>query len=189
MTQMMKLKQRPVARAKLVGGRLCLDFVNTVAWRRSRASDRSSGMGKSQVPAEKLNEYADLLAWGWHTGLLTEVEVKSLGREADLRQKQAESVLARAIALREAVYRICLSVINRQDPRATDIELLNRELSAARSHERLAAGENQFVWRWKDESKALDRLLWVVTDSAAELLTEGDLTRLRECGGANCGWL
>jgi predicted RNA-binding Zn ribbon-like protein len=141
------------------------------------------------VRAEKLNEYADLLAWGWHVGLLTEAQVKSLLREAQRSSLEADSVLARAVALREAIYRICLAAIDKTKPRATDVELLNRELAAARSHERLAAGHDRYIWRWKDDQKALDRMLWAVTDSAAELLTEGDLTRLRECGGAECGWL
>ena len=189
MTPIMKLKQRPAATAKLVGGRLCLDFVNTIAWRRAQTPAGYAGPGKPEARAEKLNDYDDLLAWGWHMGLLTEVEVKSLGREASRQAGEAESVLARAIALREAIYRICLSVIKKTAPRAADVEVLNRELAAARNHKRLIAGEDHFVWRWMDENKALDRLLWSIADSAADLLTEGDLTRLRECGGATCGWL
>jgi predicted RNA-binding Zn ribbon-like protein len=32
-------------------------------------------------------------------------------------------------------------------------------------------------------------MLWHIADSAAEFLTTGDLTRLRECSGEDCGWL
>jgi putative stress-induced transcription regulator len=103
MTQMTELKQRPVATAKLSGGRLCLDFVNTVAWRTAEPSAVDSGAGKLRMRAEKINEYSDLLAWGWHVGLLTEAEVKLLAREARRRAVEAENVLKRAIALREAI--------------------------------------------------------------------------------------
>ena len=40
-----------------------------------------------------------------------------------------------------------------------------------------------------DSEAALDRMLWSIAHSGAELLTTGDLSRLRECGGEECGWL
>ena len=46
-----------------------------------------------------------------------------------------------------------------------------------------------FAWRWKRDD-GLDRILWPVAWSAAELLTEGPLARVREYpGDDNCGWL
>ena len=44
------------------------------------------------------------------------------------------------------------------------------------------------MWTWTDED-VLDRMLWPVVRSSAELLVEGDLTRVRQCHGEQCGWL
>jgi predicted RNA-binding Zn ribbon-like protein len=32
-------------------------------------------------------------------------------------------------------------------------------------------------------------MLWLIADSAAEMLTTGDLSRLKQCPGDDCGWL
>ena len=31
--------------------------------------------------------------------------------------------------------------------------------------------------------------LWLIADSATQMLTTGDLSRLRQCGGGDCNWL
>ncbi|MGH9751659.1 MAG: CGNR zinc finger domain-containing protein, partial [Blastocatellia bacterium] len=62
-------------------------------------------------------------------------------------------------------------------------------LNVAHGRVRLGAGEENFVWEWTDTKNALDQMLWRIADSAAEMLTTDDLTRLRECPGEDCGWL
>src|SRR5262245_5817814 len=74
-------------------------------------------------------------------------------------------------------------------PRAYDLDLLNQELNVAHGRVRLGVGEENFVWEWTDTKNALDRMLWHIADSAAEMLTTDDLTRLRGCPGKDCGWL
>ncbi len=46
-----------------------------------------------------------------------------------------------------------------------------------------------YAWTWADDPNALDRMLWPLVRSAAELLVTGDLSRVRVCGGERCGWL
>src|SRR5438093_9506067 len=75
---------------KLVGGRLCLDFTNTVGGRKD--SPMKSG-APAPVLRDKLKSYADLAAWGRHTGLVTEVEAQSLIRESKRRVMEAAAVL------------------------------------------------------------------------------------------------
>ena len=56
---------------KFVGGRLCLDFVNTVG---ARVSHRNGKRGRDYgdtVLREKLSSYADLLKWGQLGGAIT----------------------------------------------------------------------------------------------------------------------
>jgi len=181
----MKLNERPAAAMKLVGGRRCLDFVNSVGGRRPALPSEKG----SAVRENKLNDYGDLLAWSQHAGLLTEGETQKLLRESRQQPVEATAVFARAIELREAIYRICKALLNKSLPRQSDLEQLNQELTMAYGRVRLAAGEENFVWEWTDTKNALDRMLWQIADSAAEFLTAGDLTRLRECGGEDCGWL
>src|SRR2546423_1919697 len=90
---------------KLVGGRLCLDFVNTVYARaagevlpkRARAGNYLSG-------DDKLTSYPRLVAWSAHAGLLSDKEARRLLRVANDRPKNAAAVLKRAVKLREAIY-------------------------------------------------------------------------------------
>lgn len=174
---------------KLVGGRLCLDFANTVGGRKSNSAHRRSADVAALALREKLKDYSDLVAWGRHTGIITEAEAQRLIRESKRRGMEAAAVLERAIVLREAIYRICRAILNGRQPEVAHLEALNGELLEAQSHERLTRAADGFTWEWVDTKGTLDRLLWPVARSAAEFLTTGDLSRLRECGGEDCGWL
>lgn len=185
----MDLSERAAARMNLVGERLCLDFVNTVGgWIPDPA--RAKGDPYAAVArADKLNDYFDLLAWGLHAKLFDEDEARALAREAGRREKEAAATLKRAVALRGAIYRICAAIIHGARPRSSDLELLNQELNVAHGRVRLRAGEGSLVWEWEDTKNALDRMLWRVADSAAEMFTTDDLARLRGCPGEDCGWM
>jgi predicted RNA-binding Zn ribbon-like protein len=185
----MNFSERPAARMNLVGGRLCLDFVNTVGgWNHDPAGGKNDPFA-AVARADKLNDYYDLLAWSLHVKLLGADEAQALAREAGRRDKEAAATLKRAGALRGAIYRICAAVIHGARPRASELDLLNQELNVAHGRVRLGVGEENFVWEWTDTKNALDRMLWRVADSAAEMLTTDDLTRLRGCPGEECGWL
>jgi predicted RNA-binding Zn ribbon-like protein len=69
-----------------------------------------------------------------------------------------------------------------------DLETLNRELRVARAHERLVASP-RFAWEADNPPAALDRVLWPVVRSAADLLTSPELERVGQCRGEECGWL
>lgn len=185
----MKLNERPAATIKLIGGRLCLDFANTVGGRAASPASKKT-VDAYEMRDDKLADYYDLLAWSMRVGLLTDAAANRLAREAKLREPEATEVWERAIALREAVYRISLAVMSETQPRGNDLELLNRELAIAQGHLILARdGEGNFFWNWNETKGSLDQMLWRVADSAAEMLTASDLTRLRQCKSENCGWL
>jgi len=185
----MNFRERPAARVNLVGGRLCLDFANTVGgWNPDPARDKNNPFA-AVARADKLGDYFDLLAWSLHAGLLGENEAQALAREAQRRGKEAAAAFRRAIALRGAIYGACAAIIHRAHVRPSDLDLLNQELNVAHGRVRLSAGEENFVWEWTDTKNALDRMLWRIADSAAEMLTTDDLARLRECPGEDCGWL
>ena len=173
---------------KWVGGRLCLDFVNTVAGWVSGGRRRGRDYADT-VLRDKMPRYGDLLAWAECAGALTRSESRRLGRRAASDPRAAASAMATAAELREALYRIFKSVVENWTPRPTDMEVLQRELSMARAHQRLTRVSGAFVWTWDDSDRTLDRVLWPVAGSAAELLTSNDRAMIRQCGGDDCGWM
>ncbi len=158
---------------------LCLDFTNTVNWH------------ASQHPVEELPDYAALVAWALKVGLLTEPDAQRLKRLAARRPEEAQAVLQRAHTLREALYRLLAARASGEAWDPADLDLINAEMPVALAHARLAPTPAGFALRWQAEPDALDRLLWPVTYSAADLLTQPDLlARVGECADdRGCGYL
>lgn len=173
---------------KRVGGAPSLDFINTV---RGRVSAPGPPRGKDfadRIVGERLDSYAALLNWTEFAHVMTSRETTALAHEAAARPAEAAAVLRRARRLREAMYRVFKAAIEKWTPRPADLETFNRELRAARAHERLVA-EPAYRFEWSDARGALDRMLWPVVRSAAELLTSPSLGRVGQCPGDACGWL
>ena len=91
---MIDLRGRPIAVAKRLGGRYCLDFVNTIGGRKQM---ESKGTDSYVVSEDRLNDYSDLLAWGMHVGLMSEAEARRFLREAHRHPAEAQAVWNRAI--------------------------------------------------------------------------------------------
>jgi predicted RNA-binding Zn ribbon-like protein len=172
---------------KFVAGHASLDFVNTVGARVSRAGSAHDYADK--VLRDKLADYQALITWSELAGILSIKEIRSLRRAARLHPQHAARALARALRLREALYRIFKSLIVGWRPRIADVNVLRKELRAARARQRLLLSGAGFVWRWDDSENALDSPLWRVSQSAADLLTSANLRSLRQCGGDECGWM
>jgi predicted RNA-binding Zn ribbon-like protein len=177
------LEERPVGTLNLIGGRLCLDFINTVGAR------RWSPQGEMRIRDEKLHDYVDLVAWARHAGALQDAQANALARESYRQYGGALAVFQRAIRLREALYLIFRTILSRKPPARSDLAVLNEELRVARSVEQLAIGGSVLDWQWTLPLSTPESVLWPVARSAAELLTSGDLSRLRQCGGDDCGWI
>lgn len=176
----------PAGTMKLVGGDPCLDFVNTVG---GRVAAEGSSPAATLVREDKLRSYADLLAWARHAALVSGNSARELGRRARRRPREASRVLSRAVAAREALHRVLVSLTRERPPEARDLAALNVELAAVRRRERLVPGPGGLRWESTEAGSRLDSVLWPVWRAAAALLTSGDLSRLRRCGGEGCGWL
>ncbi|MBA3691880.1 MAG: CGNR zinc finger domain-containing protein [Acidobacteria bacterium] len=174
---------------KLIGGELSLDFVNTVAERKSNPKAKKSRAYGDAFAFEYLENYADVVAWSRQAKLLTEDEAKRLLEIAKKKSQQAEKIRKRGLALRETLYRLFKSAIEGWEPETLDLEKLNQELAVANKHETINYDRDGFGWKWNVGDESLDYMLWRVAQSAAEILTSGDLTRLRQCGGDHCGWM
>ncbi len=164
---------------ELDAGALCLNFANTANW---HASDH---------PIEYLTEFADLVIFGRRTESLSEAQARRLQAKALQLPAQAASVLEQAISLRETIYRIFSDVAREQAPAEEDVAFLNLYLGGALSQARVVATPEGFSWSWDETSDALDRMLWPVARSAADLLTSDERYRVGKCAEEQrgCGWL
>lgn len=162
---------------KTVGGPACLDFANTVSRR------------DTDAPNERLFSYAHLVEWAEHIALISSEEGARLRAAGEAQPAEAAAVFTRAVALREALFRIFARNADGKPPDAADLAILNREIAGCYPFLHLSASETGYAWRWADAPARLDRILWPVVDSAAELLTAGELDRVRICAGQHCGWL
>ena len=172
------MSETNAANIKLIGERLCLDFVNTVD-SRHRLGDPSY-----------INSYADLLTWSAHAGVISDTDVARLLQEAGAHPAEATATFEQAIELREAMYQVIYAAVEGVAAQEADLESINMALAAAMAHARLIPKGEGFVWDWPEHGNALDLMLWPIVRDAAELLTSGDLALVRECQSySGCGWL
>jgi predicted RNA-binding Zn ribbon-like protein len=169
--------ETPTTATGLPEAAVCLDFANTVGGSRER-------------PRETLHSYADLVAWSWSAGLILPAEADRLLAAAAADPAAAAAVYARAIALREAIYRLFSAVAAGRSPAAADLAQLNAALATALGRLRVAPAPDGFAWTWHTgDGLPLDRPLWPLAHAAAALLTGESLDRVRECASPTCAWL
>jgi predicted RNA-binding Zn ribbon-like protein len=171
---------------RFLAGAVCLDFVNTVGGRELR----SNSTGAWRIIAESLVDYVSLIRWARSAGLVDAGDARRLHRACAADPDMAKTVVKRAIRLREALFRLAISAIERRSPLAPDTALFNRELLAARRHLRVVADGGRFVERWcPQRPEDLNKTLWPVVLSAAKLLVSEQMRRLKRCPGRRCAWL
>lgn len=163
---------------KLIGGLPSLDFVNTVG-----------GRIASDIRDDKLVEYEDLLAWSRKAGLIGQKEVRMLAQRAKEQPRAATAVLKRAVQLREAAYRLFKAAIENERPDSADLQKLNQELQLAKRREILVHDSAGYHFEWGTAEVPLDKMLSVLAQSAAMVLTSDQLSLMKQCGGERCGWL
>lgn len=160
---------------EFVAGALALDFANTIGGNRDR------------VTHDHLVRYADLVVFAQQAGQLSDAHAVELLAIAKRDAVAAGEVLQRGIALREGIWSVFAS---RTRARAADLAAVSDEAARAAPHLRLERKDDDgfaFVW---DSEVALDRVLWPIARSAADLLTsEVHRATVRECESESCSWL
>lgn len=163
---------------RLLGERLCLDFVNTL--------DNRLGLR----PEEFLRTYADVAWWGHHVGLLSEADVKRSLERGDDEPTWADELFARAIALRGTLATIFTAIAHGHDVDQEDLKALHAAYMHMMPWVRLVPQEGRYRWVWEPTDREVERLLWEVTRSGIDTLANDDLSRVRQCPGTgDCGGL
>lgn len=160
----------------LTAGVLCLDFANTL-------EDRG------RPESEKLVRYADVLAFVVQAKVVDRHTELNLDRLAAADPKAAQTACIQARLLRESIYRVFSARAAAGRSPSADIERINQALGASAGCRRLEANGDGFVLGWCRLDDTLLAPLHPIANSAAELLTDAALDRVRECGGDRCDWL
>lgn len=163
---------------RLLAERLCLNYVNTLEkWLK-------------EGPAEFLPDFAELARWGQHVRVLSATEVERELQWAAAFPGEANALFERAHLLRNALTSIFTAIAHGESPSEADLAMLESEYRLAAPSLRPRPDGEHYAWQWTGQSRPVERLLWEITDSAVRVLTTDDLSRIKECPGANdCGSL
>ncbi|MFN2433369.1 MAG: ABATE domain-containing protein [Gemmatimonadota bacterium] len=161
-----------------IGGELCLDFINTVTWRREGTIER-----------DRLASAADIVEWGREAGIVKHPE--ELLERVEHSPERGAGLVQRTHELRRAVHAV-FGALARGAPTPPDgLSVLNRHLAAALARAELTrSGGNRdtYDWGWPRLELQDDGLLWPVAWSAARLLTSPH-PPVRACANDDCGWI
>jgi predicted RNA-binding Zn ribbon-like protein len=158
----------------LVGGRLCLDFVNT------------TGARGSGTPRERLASYAGLLVWARRAGALPQLDEMRLSGLARQLPAQARLALERVRGVRELLYRVFRATLAGAPPSTNDLRAMNELVAEAGRWRVLEPDGSRLAWRVIPPER-FDGVLWPVVTDAADLLVSEVTRSLRQCG--ECDWL
>jgi predicted RNA-binding Zn ribbon-like protein len=162
---------RPIADVRLAGGRLCLDFVNTIHDR--YAADVEDYIGRPERFVE----------WCRRSGASRPDE--RLGVPADARRRAAW--MREAAALRRDLHALLAARVDRTRAPADAIRGVDRWLHLAWAS-RLLGHDGHLRWREdaRDERLPLKRIAL----DALDLVSGPAASRLRRCANTvSCGWL
>ncbi|WP_426438918.1 CGNR zinc finger domain-containing protein [Bradyrhizobium genosp. P] len=162
---------RDTARAatQFFGGRVCLDFANTLDWRTSDA------------PQELIPDYASLLSWSERRGTLPVAASRKLRRRAA--SDEAAATMQTAYALRHDIWTIADRL---RAGHGVDLRLVNRMLSVAPRQPELVRQDRGY--RHALGGAEINEPLWPVLWSLTALLASDDATRIGCCEAQGCGW-
>lgn len=169
-----------------VGNLLCLDFSNTVAW---TAVVDPPEREAPRPEYERFTRYERLLDWSREAGTIDDREANLLRAEAERGPAEAERALEWARTVRLAIHRVLAAAAHDREPDPAAMAMLNAALTEVYTRMRLVANHGHFDWEWIGGDVALDRPLWPVVRSVADLLTGRDRARLGECAADRCGFL
>jgi predicted RNA-binding Zn ribbon-like protein len=167
-----------------LGGDPSLDLVNTVAWTRHGLAH------------ERLTTYDALTQWAEGAGVITSSVGASLRRRAKFRSHEAAETLTRAWEIRAILQRVFAPEATAKD-RESSLTAYNALLHEALQRLEIGHGDRQgskvalaeMRWSWRERGDSLDSPLWPVVWSAAMLLVSQEASRIRKCGGQDCGWV
>lgn len=155
---------------------LSIDFANTLYWRGADA------------PTETFGTLDDLFAWCREQARVPAGLVDACRAEGKETEDEP-ATLARALALREALYRLFHAQAERREPQADDLALLGGFLAEAAPRVALTRIDGGYAWRIGRAGATLAGVLSPVLWSAVDLLGGARLAKVKRCANDACQWL
>ncbi len=161
----------------LSGGHLALDFANSISRRDS-----------PEKSVEHVHSYHDLISFALQSNIVAAKEAGALVHQADAQPRSVAQTLRKALALRETLFRVFAQAAGGNPAAAEDLALLEQAATEALSRRHLVRISGAYRWEW-DTGPTLERILWPIVTSAAELLVSDNVGKIRECEAGDCYWL
>ena len=161
----------------LVGGALCLDFVNT-----------QHNVERPDAPDELLS-FDHWIVWAERSGAISSGLAARLAARAADEPRRAQGALDEVKRIRELVNRAFSAVAEGREPAGEYLEGLREAWTASVQAGYLSREGDHFTWAWDETTDDLSQPLWPVVGSAISLLQSPELSRVRLCGGHDCSWL
>ena len=155
---------------------LSIDFANTLYWRGADA------------PTETFGTLDDLFAWCREQARVP-AGLADACRAEEKEKEDEPATLARALALREALYRLFHAQAERREPQADDLALLGGFLAEAAPRVALTRLDGGYAWRIGRADATLAGVLSPVLWSAIDLLGGARLAKVKRCANDACQWL
>jgi predicted RNA-binding Zn ribbon-like protein len=171
----MRYAQHTTPPAKLAREELCIQFINTVAW---RLADHSE---------DRVATPDALLSWLESAGLMGSADVRRFSARWNRMPREAALFLKSSAELREAIYSLMVARIEHKQADGRSLAILNAHLKSPRGPQ-LAPARNALKWRSPNAER--DELFAPIAWSAATLLMGPRSTKIRQCQDERgCGWL
>ncbi len=161
----------------LVGSELAFDLSNT-----------SSGRGHS-THKDHLGVGKDVIVWAQHAKVLTPTDGEWAVSAVIDNRALADELLHRTLLLRETIYKLGEAIATGLGTSTETVDTLAHVHAACIARAHLVKHDSGFVWAWAPQDSLVEAILGPVTLSALTLLTQADLSRIKQCAGDHCGWL
>ncbi len=161
----------------LIGDNLALDFANTESGR---------GFASHQ---NHLRDAAKVLDWLDHARALSPDQARWLRAEISARADLAADLHASAVELRSAIHGVGVAIGRGSEPPQASLASLSAQYARHINRASLKLETDACGWRWSVRDAPVEAALGTIALAAVELFTEGEFSRIKECGGHACGWL
>jgi predicted RNA-binding Zn ribbon-like protein len=160
----------PVANAnnRLLGGRLCLDFINT-------------------TPTQSELTWEELILFLESARVVSAERCVQLLALPQSDPQAAQGLLRKAQRLSSSLHKVFMGLHRKQKIPVDWTEPINAVLRITEGHDELFYRQGAWQIEFVAREGGLDWLLAAVARSAAELVAEGAKARLRLCANSNCG--
>lgn len=165
----------PVTPYRYVGGDQSVDFVNTAEW--------------VEAGLDRFASYGRVLEWAEGALVVTRRTAVALRALSEEYPARAVRVLSDAAGFRSLLERLFYRMSQQRPTDAEITELNSHWLSISLAESAIVRNDrNSLELGWPRADMVLESPLWAVARAAATLVTSQDASRIRRCGGDDCGW-